>query len=59
MTRGETVRLIYLLSTQEYQVIEPPILSELKIENPQGLDLNGYQVWRNTPRFSYGDISHN
>ena len=42
MTRGETVQLIYLLSTQEYQVTEPPILSELKIENPQGLDLNGY-----------------
>ena len=42
MTRGETVQLIYLLSTQEYQVTEPPILSELKIENPQGMDLNGY-----------------
>lgn len=42
MTRGETAQLIYLLSTQKYQVAEPPILSELHIVNTHNLSLNKF-----------------
>lgn len=42
MTRGETVQLLYLLGTQEYQVSEPPIMSELDIRNPDGMDINKF-----------------
>lgn len=42
MTRGETVQLLYLLGTQEYQVSEPPIMSELDIQNPDGMDINKF-----------------
>lgn len=42
MTRGETAQLIYLLSTQEYQVVEPPIMSEIQIVNAHGLNLNKF-----------------
>lgn len=42
ITRGEAAQLIYLLSTQEYQVVEPPIMSELKIVNVDGFNLNQF-----------------
>ena len=42
MTRGETAQLIYLLSTQDYQVVEPPIMSEIQIVNAHGLNLNRF-----------------
>jgi hypothetical protein len=42
MTRGETIQLLYLLSTQEYQVSDPPIMSELDIRNPDGMDINKF-----------------
>lgn len=42
MSRGETAQLIYLLSTKEYQVVEPPIMSEIQIMNAHGLNLNSF-----------------
>ena len=42
MTRGETIQLLYLLGTQEYQVSDPPIMSELDIRNPDGMDINKF-----------------
>lgn len=42
MTRGETAQLVYLLSTKEYQVAEPPIMSEMQIVNVHGLNLNSF-----------------
>lgn len=42
MTRGETARLIYLLSTQEFSLEEPPIMREMLIVNPDELPMNDY-----------------
>ena len=42
MTRGETARLIHLLSTKGFPVEEPPIMREVLIVNPDDLPMNNY-----------------
>ena len=42
VTRGEAAALLHAILTQEFSVDEPPMLTELPIQNDEGVNMNDY-----------------
>lgn len=42
VTRGEAAMLLHALLTQEYQIAEPPMLTEFPIQNNEDVNMNDY-----------------
>lgn len=42
VTRGETATLLHDILTQEFEINEPPMLTEFPIQNDEGVNMNGF-----------------
>lgn len=42
VTRGEVAALLHVVLTQEFQIDEPPVLSEFPIQNNAGINMNDF-----------------